>query len=209
MIGYVAGHGGRDRGTRAGGIDEASYALAFAHDLAAYHRRLWPELPAALLRRVDEDLSLVEAAERAHEARCSLVVVEHVNAHATAPLRGASCYYWPGDTVGRVVGDAILAACPPEVRPLRAESWAATDWPGPDDDWLQRPRAVLGPYHRRGISACLVESFYASFPFDRAAAHSRWVRERMLLARLAGVAAWRQLVAPESVGPYEPPPVCL
>lgn len=186
LVALDPGHGGYDPGAvyceqRESGLNlrqatEARQALADAG------------LDAVLLRTEDTYLSLDARGRIAANHTADLVVAIHHNA-GPGHLRGALAFHWPRCARGRAVAACILDAMPEPLRTRQRLPRAATDLPGPSDDWLQRPRAVLRQYERRGIVAVLLEVGYLTRPEELAAVGEPGVRAAVSAAIVAGCLA--------------------
>ena len=163
--------------------------LAFGAQLADLCERIWPNLDVRMLRSEDTDLSVDQAAQLALKAHCQFNVCLHVNAYTDGALHGVSTFAMPNDDLGHRVGNVVLDTYPERLAPMRRRTWHADPYED-GHGWLSRPRNVLHPFTLRGMSAVLVELFYASSPSDRTAVGCNIVRTRMQLAIACGIAHW-------------------
>ena len=184
------GHGGpHDRGACHNGIVEAEYNLEVAlvvNDML----RGWP-VRALLARVIDVPMDLQVRGRMSAQHGAQLVVSLHTNAHSVRTVRGFTAYHWPGNRLARAVGDAMCRCAPVDLRRNRGASFEAFDGPGEDDDWMQRPRAVLSVHDADTV---LVEMGYCSNGGD-ARAMLRWSTRRALATTvLSGIARWLELL---------------
>ena len=181
-IAIVPGHGGRNRGTQAGGFDEADWVLEFGHELARKCVGFWPHLRTELIRRTDIHLGLTQAARLCESYQAAIALVLHVD--SCPGLTGGSVYIMHGQEVLTRAGCAVLNAYPEELRPRRPTPWQLRRG---ERGWQRAARNVLVPYLDAGVPALLCELYYASSPRDCIAANEGDVRERLCLALMAGV----------------------
>jgi len=185
------GHGGNDPGACVPGLTEAEYNLCFANWLRLrIEHTAEPFRVHMLRRRMDDNPSLAERGRMSAELNADLVLSIHVNAHHEPHAHGGLCFHWPGNSVGGSVGDAISRAFPIPLLRRIAVGLPATDNPGPEDDWLQRPRNVIGPHK---ATAVLVELGFMTHAGDLAALNDEATKAGMIVACLAGLARFRQL----------------
>jgi N-acetylmuramoyl-L-alanine amidase len=175
-LGIDPGHGGRNEGTRAGGIYEKDETLALALSLSY---TLPQEIIQEMLRLGDEYVSNPDRGVRS--ATCDWVLSIHVNANVNKDYNGAEAYVLPGRRLPeRLVARQILASMPPELRTTRL---MVAD---PDKEkWLEAPYAVLSPHVGRAV---LIEVGFASNPTDLSVLQSSWGRMAIVSALRAGVA---------------------
>lgn len=215
VVGIDAGHGGGDPGavwplfvcdrawneiTRDDRFDEHLKTVTHRESnltlcLARYlHARIGhsgePIKPVLLRQREEETLPQNVRGALSSAAACKMVLSIHFNSGAPAQ-RGAECYYWPGNLRMRAVGDSILEAMPPPLYRHGKQSYAAEDRPGREDDWMRRPRYVLGAH---SCDVILVEVGYLSRAEDREAIGDPATQSCICSALEVGVARYRQLI---------------
>lgn len=105
-IGIDAGHGGKDKGTTAGVIAEADYALKIAQ---LVHMKT-PE--TFLIRQTPfETLSLYQRKVIAQNHDADLVICLHVN-DGPPEYKGAHAFHMPDDDFGAAVASEIMSVWP-------------------------------------------------------------------------------------------------
>lgn len=157
MIALDPGHGGTHHGGCFRGLVEKHLNLKLARRTHDTCRAL--RIPSVMTRMADIRVTWRERYEVAKAANAIGVISIHHNGHPTAPgLRGAETYYWPGNRVTRELAAYSLALMPGEVSTRKAIP--ATDEPGTEDDWLERPRVVLMAF--RELPVLLIEAGYMS-----------------------------------------------
>lgn len=186
------GHGGHELGAVYNGITEKTWALDFCRYLAARVKHGAEPFEVTLLRNFDTAMSLKDRGITSKALGADIVLSVHVNAHKKDYMHGAMCFYWPGNSVGRVVADTIARSVPNPLYRGMGRVWEATDDPTPDDDWLQRPRDVLQPH---AATAVLLEVGYCSNPADSVALLDPAVQHGLAVACEAGLAEARRLLA--------------
>jgi len=189
-LGIDAGHGGTDLGaTRIDfPVTEADYNISIARNLLSAVVGL-PFEPHMIRQRNDETLSLRDRGERSIALELDLVLHIHVNAHHDPGIHGGLLFHWPDNRRGSSMGDAIARALPKAL--YRRSPWSipATDYPTPNDNWLQRPRAVM-QHHK--CTTVLIELGYMSNSGDAVALQSEAIQHGLVIAMLAGLADyWR------------------
>ncbi|NIU03753.1 MAG: hypothetical protein GWN29_04855 [Gammaproteobacteria bacterium] len=184
-IAIVAGHGGSNRGTRVLGRDESNWVLDYARLLHRRCEAMWRDPLFQLTRDGDYDLGLDGTAKKAADFGAQLAIVLHVNAYSTSALHGGAAFALDGDACGRSCGNEVMHSYPWELAPMRELAWYV---PSDAHDWRKAVANVLRPYARRGISATLIELFYATHPYDVAVAACEGVIDRTQLAVMAGLA---------------------
>lgn len=188
MIGLDPGHGGRSKGAEHNGITEADWNMAFCRMI---HREIGGE--SVLLRtRDDEDVGLLERGRRSYDAGCDLVICVHVNASKNASWHGLLAFYLPDDPVARELSNTMMRSAP---KPLYKPGWQAipaTDEPGPQDDWLERPRNVMSVH---SCPAPLLEVGYCSHLPDAVALDDDDVHDGLVAMVLLALARFEYLHA--------------
>lgn len=201
IISIHAGHGGLDRGTSAGGIDEADYNLAFSASLSAMvHKLFCPRAKPVLVRDSDERVPLTKAAEFAAAHKASLAFAVHVNSYTSPSAHGLRAF---ADAQFRSLAQCsdTIFRCYPKELTRRGTKHAMTlnDAKVSKNEWMRRPYNVIEPYTRRGIPCLLLELFFASNPRDYDFAHQDWIRQQMLMAICQGIAVHAQDITPETL----------
>jgi len=158
VVGIDPGHGAADHGAEYGGFVEKDLNLACALRLEA--ALMGTPIVPVLTRRADFDPSWRARYEAV--AQAAFVVSIHFNAARNTTQANAEGYHWPGNDRTRRICLAAVAAMPLEL--MSSKVIAATDEPGPEDDWLQRPRVVLGAFREKPCA--LVECGYLTNPGD-------------------------------------------
>lgn len=185
------GHGGRRLGAVYGGVQEKGLNLELG-------RRLNASLAGAaivpvLTRQADYNPSWAARYKTARDGGARFVLSVHVNAHPTAShLHGAEAYHYPGDDTAREIGRRWLASCPDELRTHRI--YEATDDPGPEDDWLQRPLEIIEAF--RELPVLVAEVGYLSNGADRAYLQSTWGLDRVVCSLRVAVLEAARLYSP-------------
>ncbi len=162
---------------------EKTWVLEQAKKLEAALLEL-PDVDVKLTRQDDRDLHRAARGVFSEESGADLVLVLHVNSHHDSRVNGLMTFCWPGNAVGKAVGEAIAAAAPPELRRKITRCWEASDLPGDDDDWLRRARSVLAP-HR--ATAVLVEAGHCTNAEDLEELLRPDVQRGIVAACVAGV----------------------
>lgn len=177
---------------------ESRLTLAMADYLGQRLAHSCEPIHVAMLRgREDEHIPLHVRGALSAAAAAGMVLSIHFNSGAPTQ-RGAECFYWPDNKRVCAVGDAILDAMPPPLRRMGRRSYAATDTPDPQDDWLRRARAVLSP-HR--CDTLLVEIAYLSYEEDRQAIDDPATQAAIVTALEVGVSRYRQIIeSPQIAG---------
>jgi N-acetylmuramoyl-L-alanine amidase len=119
-----------------------------------------------------------------------LVLSFHVNAHATrSDFHGLLCFHFPGNPIGRAVGNTIMRAAP---KPLYKPGWSSIAATADEDNqkWLQRPLNVLKSH---ACTAVLIEVGYCTNPKDAYALKMPAVQSGVIAATMAGLAEFRRL----------------
>lgn len=160
-IAIDAGHGGTAHGAEYNGMVEMSLNLETAQALE-HHCRCCG-MDASLIRHGDYNMSLKSRGWVAGNLEADLVVSIHYNANRDSSLWGAEAYHWPGNKLGKQVASSILQAFPLGLRTRKVFAADTNGIPGDADDWLERPRAVIGAY---ACTAVLVECGYLTSPRD-------------------------------------------
>lgn len=93
-----AGHGGADRGIRAGGLDEADVVLDVA--LRMGHRLAPTGIDAVLTRTHDCEIDEHARIDRANAVAADLVLSLHCDAHTSPDAGGVASFYWGDVRVG-------------------------------------------------------------------------------------------------------------
>ena len=86
-----AGHGGRDRGAKWGGVSEAYLNLKVAKKVEAILKA--KRIPVRMTRRSDVYLSLSRRAAVANRYKDAIFVSIHFNAHSNTSVRGVETFY--------------------------------------------------------------------------------------------------------------------
>ncbi|MEX0765456.1 MAG: N-acetylmuramoyl-L-alanine amidase [bacterium] len=155
------GHGGRDRGARSGGLDEADLTL----DIARRVRRiLAPKYQVVLTRDGDAQISLSERVAISERAKADLFVSIHINA-ANNPKAGG---YEVFERRESSAGSLLLAA--------GILVQFAKRWPTKRNRGLKYANFVV---LRQARPACLVESFFLTNSAERALLASASGREQL------------------------------
>ncbi|KPJ59116.1 MAG: hypothetical protein AMJ46_12685 [Latescibacteria bacterium DG_63] len=181
-----------DQGCVAPGLVEYRYTWEMAGLLRAHMRHCLPEVETILLRDAcDEVVSLAERGQRSADAGVDLVLSLHVDSEATSHARRSSGYYWPGNSVGAEIAEAIIRSMPdPLCRPRGYGVFAARHGNG-SDCWLVDARAVIAPHKATSV---LIEMGYASNPIDLVALLQNQTQTGIALALMAGVVRAQQLM---------------
>ena len=182
-VGLDPGHGGADPGAKGNGIVEADWNMAFCRRLKYTLDDLVD--PVLLRDRHDEDVSLMERGSRS--LGCDLTYCVHVNAAWNPKWHGFLVFHWPTNALMRKLGNLLMRSAPP---PLYKPGWnsiAATSEPTSDDDWLQRPRNVLGVHDGDSI---LLEVGYCSNEDDALALGDPYVVEALAAQVRLATAHW-------------------
>lgn len=174
IVGLDAGHGAGDRGAVHNGIVEAEWNMAFCRQVKTA-LDVWPFHPILIRTRDHEKLSFGERGSRSEE--CDLVFCIHVNAHKDDTMWGLLAFHWPGNEMGRKLGNLVARCAPTPLYKPGRDSFAATDHKYPKDDWLQRPRTVLGAHSPTSI---LIEVGYCSNLNDADALKSIYIRDSLV-----------------------------
>ncbi len=147
------------------------------------------EIVPVMTRDGDYDPSWAARYRIAKEAEARFVLSLHANFHPTASyIDGAEAYRYPGNDETETIGHRWLASMPSELRTDKV--FAATDLPGPDDDWLQRPRVILEAF--RELPVLVAEVGYLSNDYDAGYLMSPWALDAVVCSlRLAIVEAAR------------------
>jgi len=189
LVAIDPGHGGTESGACHGGIVEAEYNMLLSRMLFNHINLARVPVKACFTRtRDDETVPLMSRGTRTHDAKADCVISIHTNAAKNSSYHGLLCFHYPGNRTGYEVGNTIMRAAP---KPLHKPGWrsiAATDEPGLDDDWLQRPRNVIIPHE---ATCVLVEVGYCSNPVDAAALKDETTQSALVYAIVSGI--WRLL----------------
>jgi N-acetylmuramoyl-L-alanine amidase len=204
IISIHAGHGGADRGTQAGGIDEAAYNFGFSLSLSGMlHRAFAPIVQAVLVRDTDDLVPLSDAGDFAAERNTALAFAVHVNAHPSPNAHGLRIFADAEYPIADHTARRIIQSYPNELRHSRTrDAYLIDDVKLAANPWLHRAWNVVRPYSQNGIPCLLLELFFASNSRDYDYAHQEWVRQQMLLAICQGVAAFAQAISPGTL--YDP-----
>lgn len=184
LIAFDSGHGGNNMGTCHGGLVEKVITLELGLELDA----CLPHWRTLLVRTADRAMSFRDRG--AMTVNAGLVICIHVDASHLERRHGMSAYYWPGNEIGKEVAQAILDAAPRALRGHGVPIEAHNDPNTAADDWIERPRNVMGA-HRP--TAVLAECGFASNPKDRAFLLSRAGRSAVVTALRAGVCRYLEL----------------
>lgn len=192
IAGQDPGHGGpRSRGACHNDIVEADWNLCMARQMSTHLIRSGSPWEPRLLRSSDVDVSFPERAQIASQERCDVVLHWHVNANTDPTVHGLTTYHWPGNPVGKAIGDVICRAAPAPLYRKGQRSIAATDEPGTHDDWKQKPRSVMEYIHCTSI---LVEVGFCSNEIDAEALQDQKVQLGIVHAAEVGlVVGWQML----------------
>lgn len=172
------GHGAENFGTCQGDLIEKEITLALGIELAG----TLTDWDVRLTRSTDVAMSFRERGAISTEATLALVI--HVNASKRSTAHGLTCYFWPGNLVGKQISQAILDAAPQALRVWTNPIAAYNDPSTPDDDWIEGPRVVLG-CHRP--TAVLAEVGFSTNDRDRAYLLTKVGRSSAVTALRAGV----------------------
>lgn len=179
-----------DRGAVVPNLVESDYTIQFARFLKLRVEHSAEPFCVELLRhRQDEVVTLEERGARSHECKADLVLCIHVNSYTTDKLHGAMAFYWPGDEIGRELGDVWLDATLPPLH-VRGRRSMAADPSRPGDEWLSRARAVLEPHD---AIAVLLELGFCSHPGDLAALLDPATQSAMVASVQVMLARFRQM----------------
>jgi len=160
------GHGGWQKGcvhySRDGTkYEEKDYNLDIAKRVMVLLEREWP---VDLTRKTDVYVTPDQRKAIERRLKPSLVLSIHANSQAGAPtMAGMQTFYWPSNKRGRELATSILHTAPTV---LRNHNWRRpfscyNDPMMNHDDWIDRPRSVVGLY----ASTCvLVETGFFSYP---------------------------------------------
>ncbi|MGH3327592.1 MAG: N-acetylmuramoyl-L-alanine amidase [Streptomycetales bacterium] len=109
------GHGGSDRGTASGDLNEASVVWDLASRVEG--RLTATGVQAYLTRGVDGELDEVARAEFANTTAADLVISLHVDAHHSPAASGVSAYYYGNDRFGHhsAVGEKFAGLAQREI----------------------------------------------------------------------------------------------
>lgn len=155
------GHGGRDRGARSGGIDEADLTL----DIARRVRRiLAPKYQVVLTREGDTQISLSERVAISERVKADLFVSIHINAANRPQANGYETFVRRDTSAG-----SLLLAAGILVQ-------FAKRWPTKRNRGLKYANFVV---LRQARPACLVESFFLTNSAERALLASASGREQL------------------------------
>ena len=155
------GHGGRDRGARSGGLDEADLTL----DMARRVRRiLAPKYQVVLTRDGDAQISLSERVAISERAKADLFVSIHINAADNPKAGGYEVFVRRESSAG-----SLLLAAGILVQ-------FAKRWPTKRNRGLKYANFVI---LRQARPACLVESFFLTNSAERALLASASGREQL------------------------------
>lgn len=192
VIGIDAGHGGSVKGATRPWFDltEADYNVALSRELrrAIVESRL-PFEPHLLRVQSDQTMTLRERGDRSKELGCKLVVHLHVNAAKDSDLHGGQLFCWPGNNRTYSMGCVIARSLPGRLYKRYWSCFEATDLPGMDDDWLERPRDVMR-YHP--MDTLLLEVGFMSNPADAIVLQHDPIKAGLVIAVLNGLADyWR------------------
>lgn len=166
LIGIDPGHGAKDTGACVAGIAERDLVEEAAQFLHAYLSA--SSIKCLHTRTVGEDPPFVVRGWKTRQ--CDAVVSLHVNANVREQVDGMELYHWPNSKAGKALAGHIAVACPQRLKPTNRTGtrtpriWSAADGPGAQDNWLQRPRAVMR-WHRPPI--VLVELGFLTNDDDR------------------------------------------
>lgn len=158
LVGIDAGHGGAVNGARARGCNIVEKDLNLAVAKAIVAQANVHGLSCALIRQTDETLSFRQRAERARHIGCDYMVACHFDSFQRQSAHGMGCYYARGDSVSRNIGGWVLNHAPLTLRSARLVC-AHDDPTRKDDDWLERPEAVVEGY---GVPTLLIEFAFIS-----------------------------------------------
>lgn len=153
------GHGGKNLGTQAAGIDEKHITLDICKEVALSFHGFHPWIDIELTRYEDEDVSFEERAQIAQDFGADFVISVHANANRDPHVRGVECYVWPEVAKPRYIARALMQAMPQELHPHKLFTANPGKWFGP-------ARTILEPHWRRDTPAVLLEVGYATNPTD-------------------------------------------
>lgn len=186
------GHGGADSGAVHNELVEKDINLETAKRLDASF--CGTGIVPVLDRQGDYNPSWEARYKAAKEAGANIVLGVHFNANADHNVGGAEAYHWPGNEFTRAVGREFLNAMPPELR--RGKIFAATDEPGADDDWLQRPRLIVEAFRELPVVVC--ECGYLSNESDAALIKRPWVLDGIVSALRCAIVRAAYLKEPKT-----------
>ncbi len=86
-----AGHGGRDRGAKWGGVSEAYLNLKVAQKVEALLKA--KRIPVKMTRRSDVYLTLSQRAAVANRYKDAIFISIHFNAHTNTSIKGVETFY--------------------------------------------------------------------------------------------------------------------
>ena len=116
------------------------------------------EIVPVMTRETDIDPSWAARYRIAKEAGAKFVLSIHANANLDRSVNGAEAYHYPGNRRTEMIGRRWLSSMPWELRTSKV--FAATDEPGPDDDWLQRPLTIINAF--RELPVLVAEVCYVT-----------------------------------------------
>jgi N-acetylmuramoyl-L-alanine amidase len=155
VVGIDPGHGANREGAVFNGHVEKDINLAVAMRLRA---SLTGTRVVTILTR-ESDINPGWDARYQTVSDAEFVVSVHFNANApNRGLHGAEGYHYPGNDFSRQVCLAGVYGMPIEL--ASSKLFAATDNPGADDDWLQRPLTVIEAFREKSVA--LIECGYLS-----------------------------------------------
>lgn len=183
MIGIDPGHGGRNRGTKSLGIDEADYTLDIADRLASV---LYAHgIESKLSRQTDVGMRFVTRAEKLRE--CNFVIVLHANANSDNRRHGMEFYHNPKDTVAFCAATTMARCVSERLNKGRQVFDVGNDPDDPSDDWLERPENTIERYWAKMIPSVLVEIGYGTNDKDRKFMLSDWGKRSICNTIVAGI----------------------
>jgi len=187
-VGLDAGHGGKHPGATRPWFPqtEAEYNLALCREiLSAIRLSGWPINPVLIRTRDDETMGLWERGEKSLHCGCDFVLSVHVNACSDPTASGGLLFHWPDNPIGESVGNVMARSIPQTLYRSRRASIPATDDPTPDDDWLERPRAVM-EVHR--ATTVLLETAFMSNRVDAEEIQKDEIKRGLVACVMVGLA---------------------
>ncbi len=155
------GHGGMNFGACHNGLIEKDVTLLLGLELLrSFYSTGLAEM--YITRYRDTTVSLGHRGRLTRDA--DFVLSIHVNASPVPQARGMTCYYWPGNEVGKAVAQSILDASPITLRSGLSPIPAYNDPEDSSDNWIEAPKAVLKVHVP---TAVLVEVGFATNYRDR------------------------------------------